>query len=50
MKNLHKIIGLFSLLVVLSITGCKKEEYSFGAMKTPSGKESNFSSITIRVL
>jgi hypothetical protein len=37
MKNLHKIIGLFSLLVVLSITGCKKEEYSFGAMKTPTG-------------
>jgi hypothetical protein len=37
MKNLYKIIGLFSLLVVLSITGCKKEEYSFGAMKTPSG-------------
>jgi hypothetical protein len=37
MKNLHKIIGLFSLLVILSITGCKKEEYSFGAMKTPSG-------------
>ncbi len=37
MKNLHKIIGLFSLLVVLSITGCKKEEYSFGEMKTPSG-------------
>jgi hypothetical protein len=28
---------LFSLLVILSITGCKKEEYSFGAMKTPSG-------------
>jgi len=37
MKNLYKIIGLFSLLVILSITGCKKEEYSFGAMKTPSG-------------
>lgn len=36
MKNLYKIIGLFSLLVILSITGCKKEEYSFGAMKTPS--------------
>ena len=36
MKNLHKIIGLFSLLLVLSITGCKKEEYSFGVMKTPS--------------
>ena len=37
MKNLYKIIGLFSLLVVLSMTGCKKEEYSFGAMKTPTG-------------
>jgi hypothetical protein len=36
MKNLYKIIGSFSLLVVLSITGCKKEEYSFGAMKTPT--------------
>jgi hypothetical protein len=36
MKNLYKIIGLFSLLVILSITGCKKEEYSFGAMKTPT--------------
>ena len=37
MKNLYKIIGLFSLLVILSVTGCKKEEYSFGAMKTPAG-------------
>jgi hypothetical protein len=37
MKNLYKIIGLFTLLVILSITGCKKEEYSFGAMKTPTG-------------
>ena len=37
MKNLYKIIGLFSFLVILSITGCKKEEYSFGTMKTPTG-------------
>jgi hypothetical protein len=37
MKNTFKILSLLSLLVILGFTSCKKEEYTFGSMKTPSG-------------
>jgi len=37
MKNKFKLLGLCSMLVVLGFTSCKKEEYSFGSMKTPTG-------------
>ena len=36
MKNKFKLLGLFSLLVILGFTSCQKEEYSFGSMKTPT--------------
>ena len=36
MKNKFKLLGLFSMLVILGFTSCKKEEYSFGNMKTPT--------------
>ena len=37
MKNKFKLLSLFSLLVILGLTSCQKEEYSFGSMKTPTG-------------
>jgi len=37
MKNKFKLLGLFSMSVILVFTSCKKEEYSFGNMKTPTG-------------
>jgi hypothetical protein len=36
MKNKFKLLGLFSLLVIIGFTSCQKEEYSFGSMKTPT--------------
>ncbi len=36
MKNTIKIFSLFSLLIILGLTSCQKEEYKFGNMKTPS--------------
>lgn len=36
MKNNFKLLGLCSIWLLFSITSCKKDEYSFGAMKTPS--------------
>jgi hypothetical protein len=37
MKNIVNQFKLFAFVALLMLAGCKKEEYSFGDLKTPSG-------------
>lgn len=37
MKTMIKSFSLFALACLVLLSGCKKEEYSFGDLKTPSG-------------
>jgi hypothetical protein len=36
MKNTFKIFSLYSILIILGLASCQKEEYKFGSMKTPT--------------